>query len=131
MTNDMSNQFGSYQGDYHVSAEVNGKPSYVNDAHAIWFISTHNIWLMGNLADIGQSVWNPNVLLSYDEFYWLTVDNQWRYWNGATWMPSSDISIDLTTDHFMYYIIVKPISCQNSYSNQYLYHKVTGINLCY
>ena len=114
----MLNEFGSYQGDYHVSAEVNGKPSYANDAHAIWFISTHNVWLMGNLNDIGQPIWNPNVLLSYGlyGFYGLTVDNQWRYWNGA-WMPSSDISIDLTTDHFMYYIIVKPTFCQNLHSN--------------
>ena len=119
MTNDILNQFGSYQGDYHVSTEVNGKPSYVNDAHAIWFISTHDVWIMGNLADIGQPVWNPSVLLSYDHFYGLTVDNQWLYWNyggiGGSWMPSSDISIDLTMDHFMYCITVKPIFCQNSY----------------
>ena len=130
----MLNQFGSYQGDYHVSAEVNGKPSYVNDAHAIWFISTHNIWLMGNLADIGQSVWNPNVLLSYDEFYWLTVDNQWRYWNGATWMPSSDISIDLTTDHFMYYMHHSEAHFLPKlfiFKLKSMYRKVMSNNRCY
>ena len=99
----MSNQFGSYQGDYHVSAEVNGELSYVNDAHAIWFID--GLWLIGNLAAIGQN-WNPNFLMSLDDFNGLTVDNQWLYFNGASMdtMPPSDISIDLTTDHFMYYM---------------------------
>ena len=129
----MLNQFGSYQGDYHVSAEVNGKLSYVNDAHAIWFID--GLWLIGNLAAIGQN-WNPNVLMSLDDFNGLTVDNQWLYFNGASLdtMPPSDISIDLTTDHFMYYMHHSEAHFLPKlfiFKLKSMYRKVMSNNMCY
>ena len=89
----MSNNYGFLEGNYHTSTEVNGKPSWVNDAYAIWYISSHDMWILGNLNDIGQ--FSP-IFWSFNDFSELTVDNEWRFWNGASWTISSYISIVLT-----------------------------------
>ena len=39
-----------------MSASVNGKPSWISQTKAIWHNQDHNLWLIGNLNQIGTSM---------------------------------------------------------------------------
>ena len=48
---------GSRQGIYrHNSSFVNGKPSWTSNFHAIWYVREYNLWVIGNLDDIGTTI---------------------------------------------------------------------------
>ena len=91
----MLDGYGFLDGDYQISTEVDGKPSWINNDYAIWYKSIHNSWFIGDSNDIGQSLC---YLYAYNDFSDPTADdNQWFYWNGNSWTSPSnpeDISID-------------------------------------
>jgi hypothetical protein len=39
-----------------MSASVNGKPSWTSQSKAIWYNQDHNLWLIGNLNQIGTTM---------------------------------------------------------------------------
>lgn len=96
----MSTNYGFLEGNYHTSTKVNGKTSWVKDAYAIWCTSSQNMWILGNLNDIGQFA---PIFWSFNDFSELTVDNEWRFSNGGSWAISSDISI-VPTGNFRNFI---------------------------
>ena len=50
----MLTHHGQFQGTYELSASVNGKPSWRSKSKGIWYRQDHNVWVIGNVNDIGQ-----------------------------------------------------------------------------
>jgi hypothetical protein len=94
LANEMLNLKGSLNGTYEFATIVDGKPSYVNDYKAIWYKSSHNIWIIGNVENIGQTLAS---LVAQDEFSGLTdTNNEWLYYFEGSWVPSSPNDINVT-----------------------------------
>ena len=90
MKNDVLKHQGRYQGVYERSKIVNGKPSWNNSVHAIWYVSKTNLWLVGDLIDLGNYFGlkhnlyaNPG--LGRNLHLNRLTDNVWKYWNGSEW----------------------------------------------
>jgi hypothetical protein len=80
---------GSYQDIYQISNDlVDGKPSWISGSgsKAVWY--TNNDWLIGPLRHLGDHVADFHV----DETSLNVTDNRniWQYWNGNSWISSSD-----------------------------------------
>ena len=98
MRNDALKHQGRYQGVYERSEIVNGKPSWNNSVHAIWYTRyPRDEWVVGNLTDLGQDPIGP---VGHDNSYKYSMyasglgyrfnlhrltDNVWKYWNGSKW----------------------------------------------
>ena len=88
MRNEVSNSFAFLNGNYQIATNVNGKPSWKNDAYAIWYIHISNNWLIGLLSEIGNDY---AFIYALNDFSGITDnDNQWLYWNGNAWTSPSD-----------------------------------------
>ena len=94
LANEMFNLKGSLNGTYDFSTIFDGKPSYVNDDHAIWYDSSNTLWVIGNVENIGQNIAS---FLAYDGFSGLTdPNNEWKYKFEGSWVPSSPNDINIT-----------------------------------
>ena len=90
----MLNDKGFLNGSYEISYEVNGKPSYVKDDRAIWYVPSSNIWVISNLEVIGQDL---AYIYAYDDFSGLTdTNNEWLHYFEGNWIPSSPNIINVT-----------------------------------
>ena len=91
MINEVSYLFAYLNGNYQFATNVNGKSSWKNDAHAIWYAQSSNVWLIGSLSDIGKDPWNSGFILASNDFSGITDnDNQWRYRYGQGWASPLD-----------------------------------------
>ena len=89
MRNDALKYQGRYQGVYERSEIVNGKPSWNDSVHAIWYVPKRNEWVVGNLTDLGNNdkemhSMYANGLGRRFRLNRLT-DDVWKYWNGSKW----------------------------------------------
>ena len=68
--------------------------SWINGDYAIWYYPGY--WIIGNLADIGQFL---GYMYAINDVYELTDDeNEWKYWDGSSWISSSWISRTVASD---------------------------------
>ena len=79
-------------GNYQTATNVNGKPSWINDDYAIWYIQSYNdwsAWSIGPLSEIGSEA---AFILADNDFSGITDnDNQWLFWyDGKVWISPSD-----------------------------------------
>ena len=71
---------------------MNGKPSWKNDAYAIWF--RQNVWFIGPLNEIGNDI---AFIVAFNDFSGITDnDNQWLYSNGNAFSLSDPNDIHIT-----------------------------------
>ena len=94
LRNVVSNLFAFLNGNYQIATIVNGKPSWKNDAHAIWYIQSYSAWSIGPLSQIGN---NAGSIFTFNISGITDDDNQWWYWygNGLT-SPSDPNDIQIT-----------------------------------
>ena len=89
LENDALASQGSYAGTYKISTNVNGKPSYTFGEKAIWYYEGNNLWIIGLIDDLGNSVMGAR-----NEFAGLTDNrNDWIYGNGD---EVTDINVQCT-----------------------------------
>ena len=81
---------GRREGTYEISNLVNGKPSWVSNTQAIWFVPKHKDWAIGYKSKIGSSIRGISSLGNHR-----TVDpdnipgNWWQYYSGNRWSLSN------------------------------------------
>ena len=81
---------GRREGTYEISNLVNGKPSWVSNTQAIWFVPKHKDWAIGYQSKIGTSIRGISSLGNHR-----TVDpdnipgNWWQYYSGNRWSLSN------------------------------------------
>ena len=98
MRNDALKHQGRYQGVYERKEIVNGKPSWNNSVHAIWYIPKRNVFVVGNLSDLGHNDTDMHNTGPSDglkirgHFMYASglgrladIHNVWNYWNGSKW----------------------------------------------
>ena len=111
----MLDGYGFLDGDYQISTEVDGKPSWINNDYAIWYKSIHNSWFIGDSNDIGQSLC---YFYAYNDFSDPTADdNQWFYWNGNSWTSPSNPE-DISIDAFMINDTLNPFLNMSTFTEQ-------------
>ena len=87
------------QGTYELSASVNGRPTWTSQptaqtATAIWYVQDHNIWMIGELIEIGKpkgSIVTEGTLFG--------ANSKWKYnkRKNNTWteiVDTNDFSIE-------------------------------------
>ena len=103
MKNVLLESQGKRQGIYQKSAEVNGKPSWVSNNQAIWWISQHNEWGIGDLTSLGTDIRGITGVTD-DKSKSGLPNNQkytWKYWNGKSFITTpgpNDINIECVDD---------------------------------
>ena len=55
LKNEVLTHHGKYHGIYERTELVNGKPCWTLNSEAIWYNQDHNIWIIGNLDQIGTT----------------------------------------------------------------------------
>ena len=81
---------GRREGTYDISNLVNGKPSWVSNTQAIWFVPKHKDWAIGYKSKIGTSIRGISSLGNHR-----AVDpdnipgNWWQYYTGNRWSLSN------------------------------------------
>ena len=94
LANEMFNLKGSLNGTYEFATIVDGKPSYANDDHAIWYDSSYSYWVIGDVENVGTTLAG---LFAYDGFSGLTdPNNEWMHYSESSWVPSSPNDINIT-----------------------------------
>ena len=84
---------GDCQGTYELSALVNGKPSWTLHSKAIWYCQDQNIWVIGNLYNIGKPngpIYTRGMLLGAN------ANRKWNYKCEKNWkeVETNDFSIE-------------------------------------
>ena len=100
LNNDALASQGSSQGIYQIADPINGKQSWTLDPYAIWYQSEYDVWIIGNMENIGEAV---AVFYANDDSGGLDdTNNQWYYNDGSSWIPASanDIFINCTSKNF-------------------------------
>ena len=70
---------------------VDGKQCWQLDSFAIWYLSSQNIWILGDVGDVGKASGAMYAKNDNDGFSGLTdLDNEWKYWNGTSFISPSD-----------------------------------------
>ena len=83
----MLQNLGFLQGDYQISTQLNGKPSWTKNTYAIYYVS-RGFWIFGTLESIGgEFAW----IYARNDFSGLTDSkNTWLFYNGNSFTPISD-----------------------------------------
>ena len=76
-----------------MSTSVNGKPSWTSQSKAIWYIQNGNMWMIGNLKNIGEPlgfICTTGILLGANE------NGKWSYSHEMKWkkLDTNDFSIE-------------------------------------
>ena len=70
---------------------VDGKQCWEWDSFAIWYLSSQNIWILGDVGDVGKASGAMYAKNDNDGFSGLTdLDNEWKLWNGTSFISPSD-----------------------------------------
>ena len=77
-----------------MSDDVNGKTSWIKGtSYAIWYNADINFWLIASSEYIGSRYAS---IAAKNEFEGLTDKrNEWRYWNGSSWINANRNDIDI------------------------------------
>ena len=95
----MLTHHGEYQGIYDISESVNGKPSWKSQSKAIWYVQNQNIWVIGDLNNIGK----PNGAI-FTRGMLLGANDKWNYFNRKMWkkLDTNDFVIECIARKGMY-----------------------------
>ena len=82
----MLHKLGFLQGDYQISTQLNGKPSWTKSTYAIYY--RRGDWAIGPMESIGgEFAW----IYARNDFSGLTDnDNAWTFYNGNSFTSPSD-----------------------------------------
>ena len=70
---------------------VHGKQCWQSDSFAIWYLSRQNIWILGDVGDVGKASGAMYAKNDNDGFSGLTdLENEWKLWNGSSFISPSD-----------------------------------------
>ena len=88
------NSQGKTQGTYQKSANVNGKPSWVSNNQAIWWIPKYSEWGIGELSSIGNEIRRITGVTDDNKNFGLPNDPKytWKYWNGQSFITPPNIN---------------------------------------
>ena len=79
---------------------VDGKQCWKTGPFAIWYLSSQNIWILGDVGDVGKASGAMYAKNDNDGFSGLTAfDNEWKLWNGTSFISPSDPSDILCMDN--------------------------------
>ena len=100
------NTQGKTQGTYQKSAYVNGKPSWVSNNQAIWWISEYNEWAIGDLTSLGTDIRGITAVTDNKTKSGLPENptHTWKYWNGASFVTvpdANDISVECVDEEII------------------------------
>ena len=96
LKNDANEVQGYKKGTYEISETINGKPSWIANDQAIWWIPEFSQWGIGSLDSIGSGfrgltgvpIDENDLGMPYDQKY------IWKYWNGYWKTPgANDIKV--------------------------------------
>ena len=77
--------------EYFEKTTVDGKQCWKNGPFAIWYLSSQNIWILGDVGDVGKASGAMYAKNDNDGFSGLTdLDNEWKLWNGTSFISPSD-----------------------------------------
>ena len=99
MKDGVLNEGVSVEGTYKLSAEVNGKESWITSSTAIWYRPEYKDWMIGNLADRGtQSAYIVSRFVyelerPYDVEYW----NYYQFGGWVTNGSATDVIVKCET----------------------------------
>ena len=66
---------------------VDGKQCWKWNYFAIWYLSSQNIWIVGDVGDVGKASGAMYAKNDNDGFSGLThLDNEWKLWNGTSFI---------------------------------------------
>ena len=94
MKNEALSHHRKYEGTYEKSESVNDKPSWKSQSAAIWYLQGHNIWVIGDLSNIGEPLgfffFTQGMLLGANG------NGKWKYFNRGIWknLDTTDFSIE-------------------------------------
>ena len=94
---------GERLGIYEKSAVGNEKPSWISNNQAIWWISQHNEWGIGDLNSLGTDIRGITGVTDDENKFGLPNDPKytWKYWNGESFTTSpdaNDINVECVDD---------------------------------
>ena len=70
---------------------VDGKQYWKFNSFAIWYLSSQNIWILGDVGDVGKASGAMYAKNDNNGFSGLTdLDNEWKLWNGTSFISPSD-----------------------------------------
>ena len=76
---------------YFKKTTVDGKQCWKWNSFAIWYLSSQNIWILGDVGDVGKASGAMYAKNDNGGFSGLTdVDNKWKLWNGTSFISPSD-----------------------------------------
>ena len=106
--------YGFNEGIYTISETINGKPSWISDDQAIWWVPGFNNWAIGSLDFIGSDISTLAGIPSDKNFFGWPYDQKyfWKYWksgSGFTIPGANDIKVQCKGNTYLYWKIVKSL----------------------
>ena len=82
---------------------VDGKQCWKWNSFAIWYLSSQNIWILGDVGDVGKASGAMYAKNDNNGFSGMTdLDNEWKLWNGTSFISPSNQSDILCMDEALY-----------------------------
>ena len=82
---------------------VDGKQYWKWNSFAIWYLSSQNIWILGDVGDVGKASGAMYAKNDNNGFSGLTdLDNEWKLWNGTSFISPSDPSDIVCIDNVLW-----------------------------
>ena len=70
---------------------------------AIWYLPNQNIWMIGDKEKVGEDTGYLCAKNADNSFSGLTaLDNEWKYWNGTSFISPSDPTDIVCVDKALY-----------------------------
>ena len=80
---------------------IHGTQCWTNDTFAIWHL--WNIWMIGDKEKVGEDTGYLCAKNADNSFSGLTaLDNEWKYWNGTSFISPSDPTDIVCMDKALY-----------------------------
>ena len=84
---------------FHKKTTVDGKQCWKFQIVAFWYVSSQKIWVHGHVDDVGKAKGAMYARNDNGGFSGLTaIDNEWKIWNGTSFITPSDPSDILCMD---------------------------------
>ena len=90
-------------GEYEISGTINGRPSWISNDQAIWWLPQYSEWAIG--TELGSDIRGvTGVSSDNNDFAWPNDHKYtWKYWNGTAWTPAAnDIKVQCKATGNMY-----------------------------
>ena len=114
---------GSRKGTYETSETINGKPSWISNDQAIWWVPEFSEWGIGHLDFIGSNTRALTGVPSDKNYFGWPYDQKytWKYWksgSGFTTPGANDIKVQCKGNTYLDSKIVEFL--MSMYINFYL-----------